>query len=196
MIDLPLYPSPNGAEVGLIDFGATLTPSLGGPVQRVNRTGARFRIMVTLPPMNVADGRKWIARLVRGKFEGARMPYPLLGFNPGSPGEVRINGVGQAGSMLIVDGATPNYVFREGQPFSIETAGKHHLYLIAAETIADSTGHASLPITPMLRRPHGDNDLCYFGKPMIEGFIDGDEMSWNLNINHHVGFQYGLSESQ
>ena len=196
MIDLPLYPPPNGADVGLIDFGATLTPSLGGPVQRVNRMGARFRIGVTLPPMRVADGRKWIARLVRGKFEGARMPHPLLDFNPGSPGEVRINGAGQAGSALIVDGVTPNTVFREGQPFSIETAGKHHLYLVAAETFADNQGHAVLPVTPMLRRPHGDNDLCHFGKPMIEGFIDGNELSWNLSLGNFVGLQFGLSESQ
>ncbi len=196
MIDLPDYPSPNGADIGLQDFGALLTPSLGGPVQRVNRLGSRFRIAVTMPPMKVKDARKWISRLVRGKSEGVRMELPLLDFNPGSPGSPLVNGAAQAGSSLILDGFTPNYILREGQPFSILTGGKHHLYLVATETIASGTGTATVPITPSLRRPHLDNDVCNFGKPMIEGFIGGDEFMWSLSIDYLTSLQFDIAESQ
>jgi hypothetical protein len=196
MIDLPTSPTPNGADVALMDCGGFLTPGLGGPVQRINRIGSRFRISVTLPPLRLKDGRKWVARLVRGRSEGVRLPYPLLGFDPGAPGTVRINGAGQTGTSLIVDGATPQYVFREGQPFSIETGGKHHLYLVATETIANSSGQATLPITPMLRRAHADNDLCHFGKPMIEGFVMGDEMTWGLMVGNFMSVQFDIAESQ
>lgn len=197
MIDLPDFPSPNDATPSLVDFGAFLTPALGGPVQRVNRMGTRFRISVSMPPMTSRQvGRVWVSRLVRGKQEGVRMPYPLLDFDPGSPGTVLINGAGQSGTSLIVDGATPNYIFREGQPFSVLTSGKHHLYMVSAETIASNTGTATLPITPMLRRQHLNNDPCYFGEPMIEGFIQGDELSWNLSLEHLIGIQFDITESQ
>lgn len=196
MIDLPDWPSPNGAEGALTDWGAFLTPGLGGPVQRVNRMGSRFRWSFTMPVMILKHGRQWISRLSQGKFEGARMPLPLLGFDPGQPGTVRINGAGQSGTSLIVDGATPAYAFREGQFFSIETAGKHHLYMVTAETLADGAGAATLPITPMLRRQHADNDMCHFAEPMIEGFIHGDEMMWEYALGNFVGLQFAIAESQ
>lgn len=196
MIDLPDFPSPNGADLALQDFGAFLVPGLGGPVQRVNRMGSRFRGTFGLPPMLTKDARKWVARLIQGKQEGVRMPLPLLDFDPGAPGNVLINGADQTGTSLIVDGATPNYVFREGQPFSIETAGKHHLYMVRTETLANASGQATLPITPMLRRPHLDNDVCHFGKPMIEGFIMGDELAWNLALERVVSLSFDIAESQ
>jgi hypothetical protein len=197
VIDLPDWPRPNDATPSLVDWGAFLTPGLGGPVQRVNRMGSRFKISVSFPPLPSAkEGRIFVRRLVQGKSEGVRMRFPLLDFDPGAPGTIRINGAGQAGSTLVVDGATPNYVAREGQFFSIETSGKHHLYMVAAETIFSNTGTASVPITPMLRRPHLDNDLCHFGKPMIEGFIQGDEIGWNLSVERVISLQFDISESQ
>lgn len=197
MIDLPEWPEPNGAEIGLMDFGAFLTPGLGGPVQRINRMGSRFRGNFTMPVMKSEKaGRQWVSRLVRGKQEGVRMPLPLLDFDPGSPGTVLINGAGQSGSSLIVDGAEPYYVFREGQFFSIETASKHHLYMVATETIASVTGTATLPITPMLRRQHANNDACHFAEPMIEGFIHGDEFAWSLAIGSFTELQFAIAESQ
>lgn len=197
MIDLPDWPLPNGADLSLLDFGSMLTPALGGPVQRVNRMGSRFRGTFTLPPLTSDKvGRVWVRRLVQGKFEGVRMPLPLLDFKPGSPGIVKVNGSGQSGTTLNVKGATPSYAFREGQPFSIETGGKHHLYMVAEETIAGSTGLASVPVTPMLRRPHLDNDLCHFAQPMFEGFIGGDEIGWNLSVERLISLQFDITESQ
>lgn len=197
MIDLPEWPMPNNADVALVDWGSVLTPGLGGPAQRVNRMGSRFRISVTYPPLpSKKEGRIFVSRLVRGKSEGVRMPFPLLDFDPGAPGDVRVNGSGQTGSTLVVTTATPNYVFREGQYFSIETGGKHHLYMVAEETIANGFGQASIPISPMLRRPHLANDVCHFGKPMIEGFIGGDEISWNLSVEHLISIPFDITESQ
>jgi hypothetical protein len=48
----------------------------------------------------------------------------------------------------------------------------------------------------MIRRAHADNDVCYFGEPMIEGFISGDELSWNLSVERVIGIQFDISESQ
>lgn len=197
MIDLPGYPSPAGAQLGLLDFGAFLTPGLGGPIQRVDRMGGRFRISVSMPPMPSAKlGRQWVSKLLQGKSQGARMPFPLLSFNPGLPGSVLVNGASQAGSSLIVDGATPNYVFRDGQPFSIVNSGKHHLHFVTAEIIANGSGQATLSITPMLRKSPADNAVCHFAQPMIEGFIMGEELPWSLSIEHLIGLEFQIVESE
>jgi len=195
MIDLPEHPQPANATPGLVDFGAFLTPGLGGPVQRVERMGNRFKIACTMPPMrNQNLGRQWVAKLLRGKQEGARMPWPLQGFDPGSPGAVLVNGAGQAGRSLIIDGATPNYIFREGQFFSIVISGRHYLYMCAGERIASATGTATLPIEPLLRVSPPDNAVCNFGKPMVEGFIMGDAFSWEMALANFIGLGFELVE--
>lgn len=197
MIDLPDTPAPNGVDAALVDFGAILTPSLGGPVQRINRLGNRHRLNVSLPVMQMdKHGRAWLNALRRGKTEGVRMEYPLLGFKPGSPGNVLVNGAGQAGTTLIVDGATPNYVFRVDQPFSIETDGQHFLHFNSAEVIANGSGQATLTITPALRRSPDDNAECHFGKPMVEGFIQGNEMLWQMQLGNFIGLAFEIQEAE
>jgi hypothetical protein len=197
MIDLPETPAPNGATAALIDFGSFLTPPLGGPVQRIDRLGTRLKLTVSLPPLRSAkEGRIWVSRLIRGKLEGARMPWPLLDFDPGAPGNVLVNGASQAGSSLIVDGATANYVFREGQFFSIETNGVHHIHKVAEETLANSSGQATLPITPMIRVSPANNDVCHFGKPMIEGFIQGSELAWEMALGGFLGLSFEIHEAE
>ena len=196
MIDLPDYPSPNGVTPGLIDFGTFLEPPLGGPTQRVDRMGNRFAASFTMPPMpHAALGRKWLARLLRGKTEGARIAWPLLDFNPGLPGSPVVNGSGQTGRTLLVRAGQPNYIYREGQPFSIKTGGRHHLYFVDAEVIASGTGTATLSVTPMLRVPHLDGDECHFAQPMFEGFVVGESWEWEMDINHHNSFGYVIREA-
>lgn len=197
MIDLPDYPSPVSATPGLVDYGGFLTPSLGGPIQRIERMGTRFGISVTMPPMeNPKTGRIWVARLIKGKQEGARMEWPLQGFKPGTPGTIRVNGAGQSGRSLILDGATPGYVAREGQFFSIETNSQHYLYMVAQETIFNASGQATLPIEPMLRVAPADNDLCHFGRPMIEGFIMGDRFDWEMALADFTSISFDLLEAE
>lgn len=196
MIDLPDYPSPVSAVPALVDFGAFLTPALGGPVQRVERMGNRFRLSVTMPPMRSEKlGREWVTKLVQGKQEGARMEWPLLGFDVGSPGDVLVSGAGQSGRTLTVDGATANYIFRAGQFFSVEVSGQHYLHVVTAEAIFDGVTPLPLAIEPMLRVSPADNAACHFGVPMIEGFIMGDEFAWQMSLADFVGISFDLVET-
>lgn len=123
------------------------------------------------------------------------MEYPLLSFNPGSPGEPTVNGSGQTGRILNIENAQPNYIYREGQPFSIETGGRHHMCFVDAEVIVASDGTAALPISPMIRVAHLDGDPLHVGKPMIEGFILGEEQSWSMSVEHHIGIGFQIVEA-
>jgi len=197
MIDLPDHPQPASAAPALLDFGAFLTPSLGGPVQRVERMGSRFKIACSMPPMpNPQLGRQWVAKLIRGKQEGARMAWPLQGFDPGTPGDILVAAAGAAGRSLQVKAATPYYVFREGQFFSVVISGRHYLYMVTAEVIASATGTATLAIEPMLRVSPPLNAVCYFGKPMVEGFIFGESFQWEMALANFVGMSFELAEME
>jgi hypothetical protein len=197
MIDLPDYPSPQGAEPALVDYGTLLTPTLGGPVQRIERMGNRWRISVTMPPM-VNDGlkREWLSALVRGKQEGARMEFPLMGFTPLPAGTPVVDGASQSGRTLSIEGATANLVVRDGQFFSIETGGQHYLYMNVGQTILDGTGAGDLTIEPMLRVSPADGDTIHMAKPMIEGFIRGEEQMWQISLGNILGLAFDLVESE
>ena len=91
-ISLPTDPKPNGATPVLRDFGGVLTPFLGGPEQRINRVGTRFGLRVTMPPLESSvDGRLFVARLNQAKTDRLVMEWPLLDFDPGSPGSPAIH---------------------------------------------------------------------------------------------------------
>lgn len=195
MIELPDWAIPNGASPSLMDFGGFLTPGLGAEVQRLDRMGNRFLISVTMPPAPSHDkGRILVSRLIRGKTEGIRIEYPLLGFKPGSPGAPKVNGGGQSGRSLICDGFTPHYVIREGQWFSLEHAGRHYLHNADAEVVANASGQATITFSPMLRIEPSDNDALHFAKPMIEGFSMGSEWSWQLSIDHNIAIAFDVAE--
>lgn len=196
MIELPTWAVPNGASPFLIDFGGLLTPGLGGEVQRIDRMGNRTGITVSYPPVLGKDrGRILVSRLIRAKTEGVRIEYPLLDFAPGQPGAVVVDGAGQTGRTLTVRGATPNYAFKEGQPFSVENAaGRHYLHFLDEQVFADATGDAELSISPMLREEFADGDTCHFAKPMIEGFIEGEEWRWRMSIERHIGVDFEIRE--
>jgi hypothetical protein len=195
MIELPSHPAPQGASAGLIDFGGFLTPGLGGEVQRIDRMGNRFKLAVTMPPMRSVDkGRIFVSRLIRGKTEGVLMEFPLLGFKPGSPGAPVVDGAGQSGRTLVVKDCTPNYVWREGQFFSLIHAGRRYLHNVDEEAICNSSGEVELSISPMLRIEPDDEDVIEAGKPMIEGFVMGEEWSWSMSLEHHINLDFELVE--
>jgi hypothetical protein len=197
MITLPEYPAPQGADAALVDYGALLEPSLGGPVQRIERMGNRWRLSVTMPPLLTdALKRHWLSALVRGKQEGAKMEFPLMGFAPGSTGSPTVNGGSQSGRSLLIENALPNLVVRDGQFFSIETDGQHYLYMNIGQTILNASGAGTLTIEPMLRVPPADGDDIHLAKPMIEGFIKGDEQVWNISLGNIVSLAFDLVESE
>jgi len=46
----------------------------------------------------------------------------------------------------------------------------------------------------MLRAPSIDAGVVEMARPMIEGFIRGDELSWELDVAHNVGLQFEVEE--
>lgn len=196
-ITLPTFPSPNGMQVLLRDFGGTLTPFLGGPEQLLVRAGTRFGARVSIPPIRTDDlGRVYVARLLQGRTNGILMRWPLLEFNPGSPGSPKIATAALSGSSIALKGLTAGYVIKEGQYFSIIVSGKRYLHMATANVTASGTGTATVSIFPLLRKGVAVDNVVEIAQPMIEGFVSpGDELGWEISSNRFMNINFTIMES-
>lgn len=195
MIELPDCPAPNGVQPALIDFGITLRPSSGAAVTRIGRKGSRFRLVVSYPPMKPEVSRVFVARLLRAKDEGIRIPFPLIHGSQGSPGSPVVDG-SPAGKSLPLRGLIPGYVVKEGYWLSIEdSSGQHYLHTVTAAGKADGSGEIVLDVEPPLRVPFDDGDTVHLAVPMVEGFVDGEAWGWTIPVNKLVAIEFPLEES-
>ncbi|WP_260928222.1 hypothetical protein [Novosphingobium sp. 9] len=185
----------SGAVPSLMDWAALMEPALGGVTQRVGRLGARFAVQFTSPTMRMeAEGRKWIARLQRAQREGARIAYPQPDFNVGAPGVPSVSGVHTGGTSLLITGATPRYAVREGQALNLVVAGRYYLYFAAGNVKLDSSGTGTIPLTSPMRTHLAGAEAVELAKPVVEGWLDGTERSWTLDVARTVGLSFTVTE--
>lgn len=139
-IVLPSDPWPSGVSFRPVRAGFDL-PGTFGVDQRVSRLGDRWAMDVQMPPMPYGDtALRWVARLSRARGEVVRMRVPQPGLAVGDPGDVLVNGAGQSGTSLIVDGVNAPTSLREGQWVSITTGGRSYLHLVAADLTMTTPG--------------------------------------------------------
>src|SRR5690606_36643577 len=111
--------------------------------------------------------------LIKAEGEPLILPVPQPGLEVGPAGSPRVNGAGQLGTTLLVDGLTPAYVVRAGQFLSVIVDGRRFVYVATEDVVADGSGAAALKVGPMIRRSPADNAVVEIAQPMIEGFVQG-----------------------
>jgi len=201
MIELPATPAPVGVKFKQIDFGSTITPPTGGPDQRVNRLGNRWSVEVTMPPMpNLEIGQRFVSRLIRGKSEGVRMALPMLGTSSGDVGTPRLALSPGVGRTIDVKNIIADHEIREGQFFSIETGGRHYVYMsnvdVMTSSAPDPASQATIQVSPLLRIAHAINDGVHFERPFIEGLIYGDADEWEIGLTRNVELVFEIRETR
>lgn len=193
---LPTAPGIRAAKPRLLDFGGWLSSPMGGAAQRLNRIGNRFALDVDVATSrSTQEGRIIVSRLMQGLTAGIIMPFPQ-DFDPGAVGTATaVNGGGQTGSTLNIDGFPADYLVHEGQFFSVIFAGRRYLHAAAADGAASGTGTIALPIFPMLRMSPNDNAVCEFAQPMFEGFIQGNQVEYALQAAPFLDVSFTVAEA-
>jgi len=192
---LPTIRPPKTANMRPLDFGAWQTPTGPGAAQRLERLGSRFALDIVTGQLRwVVDRRPWISALLRGVSDTVVYPIPQPGLIIGLPGDVRVNGAGQAGQTIVLDGFTPGYIAQEGQFFSILSGGQRFVYAVTIPVMADGAGNAAVEIWPPLRRSPLNDAPCEFAIPMIEGALSGNEKGWTDERAHTVGLALTITE--
>lgn len=191
VLTLPSTPAPAGMGIELLTNKNVLVSALGGDEQERQRKGSRYALTFTMPPMRYVDSMAWDDLMAEGATVLMKVHQP--GFEAGSPGAPRVNGAGQGGVFLAVDGLTPAYVIRKGQFLNVVSAGQHFLYRSAADATANGSGQATLTLRTMLRHPPADDDVVNLAVPMIEGFVR-DMQSWEVGVDRLVQLQFTIRE--
>jgi hypothetical protein len=149
-----------------------MSPILGGDEALIQRPGTKHEIVVTIPAIASAGcGPALVAALALGKSAGAVMPIPEPKVQIMPYGAPRVNGGGQLGSSLVIDGLTPGVIVPAGKWLSVIVSNRRYAYYTTAEVVADSGGNATLPIYPMIRGSAADNAVVELAAPMIEGLV-------------------------
>jgi hypothetical protein len=193
-VTLPSSPAPASATVTPLDFGAVLEPGLGGPSQYIGRLGDRYEVAVQMPTMEAEVARVFISRLTQAKKSSLVIPFPQPGVAVGAEGAPRVNGAGQAGTALAIDGLPADKAVKEGWFFSVIVAGRRFIHQIAADDVASGDGEVTLSIEPMLRVSPSDNAVVELAEPMIEGFVQGDGTPWSIDVAAHYGLSFTVRE--
>ncbi|PLR28153.1 hypothetical protein SGCZBJ_03860 [Caulobacter zeae] len=180
----------------MVDYGGDLTPYLGGPVQRIERLGSRFALAVELPKLDQEEARVWVSRLLQAKRSSGVLGWPQLGNGVGDEGAPRVNGAGQGGTVLSLDGLPPNKAIKEGWFFSLNAGGRRYLHMITADAVASNLGAVTVTIEPMLRIVPPDNAVIELAAPKIEGLVQGNEGAWEPDLAEEVGLSFTLVERE
>ena len=193
MIDLPATPYAVEMTPSLVSFGGTLTPALGGPSQRINRLGDRFRVEATLPPMPYDVGRVWVSRLNRAQSDEVRWGF----YQPGIAGGGQF-GAPQAGTggKRVVFRDDSGYTFQEGRFLNVEGAdGRSALHQIDATVTGTGAGGQTYDamVTPPLRWPI-TNVRQFADEIRIVGLLQGDERRWTVDVAMNVGLSFAIME--
>lgn len=187
---LPTDPAPANMGIAMITAKNVLAPAFGDGEQELLRKGNRYALTFQMPPMRYTKSMDWDDLMAEGDTVVMRVHQP--GFDTGAPGTPRVNGAGQSGSALVIDGLTNGYVIRKGQFLSVITQGRRFLYRAKA-SVTVSGGSATVPLRTMLRFPPADNDVVEIAQPMIEGFVR-DLGEWSVGVDRLVGLQFTVRE--
>lgn len=155
-----------------INRDRALEPTFGGDESLIQRIGTKHEIVVTVPAIASAFcGPALIAALSVGKSAGVLLPIPEPKLPDVPYGSPLVVGAEQIGSSMNVDGLTPQVAIRAGKWLSVTVSGRRFAYFTTADVIADSSGAATLPLYPMIRRSPADNATIEIAKPLLEGRV-------------------------
>lgn len=192
----------NNATPRFVDRGGILEAALGGDDQRLDRLGSKFGCNFSTKPMKAEEARIWIARLIRGKREKASIKFPQPGLVNQWSGDGTISAVGPNAEIVNVfpnNQATDlGKVLKEGQFLSLVVNGKRYLHQVTSDglVISDPGGnYCSVVIQPPTRITIPNGTVAEILTPTIEGYVKGDEFSWNIDNAKIYGLTFDIEEA-
>lgn len=193
MIELPEFARIGSAVPTFIDTGFTQRGI--GSLARIDRKGSRYRLSCSMGPFYPEQGRQMVARLIAGKSEGIRVPFPML-HTQGSPGLPVVDGAVSTGKSLAIRGLTPGYFCREGFWLSLVKDGQNYLHNVRTGGMADATGDLTVTLNEMIRDSFADGATINLAKPMVEGLVQGDEWQWAMSVDRVIPIEFTIEEAR
>lgn len=172
---------PNIAQWSLMANTQSITSPFDGSTQTIVNPGARWRASLTWNNMSRPDWSVLAAFIASLGGRAGRFTYGppqhRRRATAAIPGTVRVNGAGQTGTTLAIDGL-PNsvVVFEAGDYISFpNAASRPQLHTITAQATSNGSGQVTLSIAPPLRGSPADNAIVTHDSPVGVFMLTDDE---------------------
>lgn len=163
-------------------------------------SGQMWQADVSLPPMKRSDAEQWIAWLVslRGQYGTFNMG-DMLGCVPrgAGGGTPRVNGAGQTGEELVIDGCTANVTgwLKAGDYVQLGAAGTATLHKVLADVDTNASGQTTLSLWPHIRSAPADNATVVISNTVGRWRLSTNETAWSVNEMAIYGITFSAMEA-
>jgi len=156
-----------------------------GAVQTLSRKGSHWKTRMTFRNLSGSDRAELQAFIAKMDGQAHRMRLEDYGrVRNGaatSPQSVLVDGAGQTGSSIDLDGASANVTnfFKAGDYMSFN----NELHMVTADASSDGTGSLTVSIAPPIRKPTDNNDAVQIFSP-VGVFMMINNPRWNTESSY------------
>lgn len=178
---------PRNFDWSLVPNTQSFQSPLSGAVQTVEMPGARWKASFLLEDLIDQDAATLQAFLVQLRGRAGR--FYLYNFARQSPrgtlsGTPLVNGAGQTGNTLAIDGCTVGATLLAGDYFGVNG----ELKMAVAAATANGAGQMSVSFEPPLRAAPADNAPLTLQRPPATFMLANDETKWSTQPGRFASF--------
>ena len=171
--------------------------------QVVAHPGQRWAASISLPPMKRVDAEYWVAFLLslKGQIGTFLLGDPNCVTAQGSasttPGTPLVNGAGQTGDTLIIDGlpvSTTGYLL-PGDYIQLGSSTTTQFYKVLTQVNTGVSGGATLDLWPNLRSSPADNATIIVANTKGRFRLKDNVTQWGINEISSYGITFDCVEA-
>lgn len=201
------YPLSEPTSIGIaqIDFTARNAISLAASPfsfkqQVFQHSGQSWGLSVSIPPCKKDLAEPWVSFLVglKGQFGTFLMGDPNNTTPQGEAGGTPlVNGAGQSGDELIIDGATISQTgwLKAGDYIQLGSGSSATLHKVLQDVDTDSGGNATLDIWPSIRTAPADNATVTLTSCKGVFRLSTNNQNWSIDDISSYGISFQAVEA-
>lgn len=173
---------PTSQSFELVTNTRSFQSPVSGAIQTLARKGSYWKTQLTFTNVSGAERAELQALFARLNGQEHRVRLEDYGYvrrgNAVGPQTVLVNGAGQTGSTINLDGATFSVTgyFKQGDYISFN----NELHMVTEDVDSSATGTLSVPIAPPIRKPTNDGDSVRIFDP-FGVFMLSNDVSWRTS---------------
>lgn len=165
--------------------------------------GQMWQADVTLPPMRRTEAEQWVSWLIslEGQYGTFLLGDPLGGTPQGLAssfaGLPKVNGSGQTGQTLTIDGASTSKTgwLKAGDYIQLGSLSSATLHKVLRDVNTDSSGNATLELWPRIRTAPADDAAVTVSGAKGLFRLSSNEQNWSISEASIYGITFGAMEA-
>jgi hypothetical protein len=162
--------------------------------------GQMWTADLTLPPMKRDDAEQWVAWLIslRGQLGTFLLGDPIGATARGAAtGTPLVNGAGQTGGSLVIDGAATSVTgwLKAGDYIQLGSVSSSRLHKVLADANSDGGGNVTLDIWPHIRIAPADNAAVTVSNAKGLFRLSSNDQGFSINESAIYGMTFGAMEA-